>query len=209
MNRSHLVAGALALAIAGLVAGTTAALAEGAAPTPRAKIDANGDGAVDRAEAAAHPRLAEKFDQLDRNRDGRLDASERPQRHGKRHGGGGPDGMGGIVKLDSNADGRISRVEAAAQPRLAERFEAADRNRDGYLVRSELQAAHAQRRAEHSAQRQQRMEQAFTDADANRDGRLSRAEVESKLPRLIPQFAFMDEDRDGYLSRADLAPPRR
>lgn len=208
MNRSHLAAGALALAIAGLVAGTTVAVAQGTAPS-RSKIDANGDGAIDRAEAAAHPRMAEKFDQLDRNRDGRIDASERPQRHGKRHGRGGHDGMGGIAKLDGNADGRISKVEAAAQPRLAERFDAADRNRDGYLVRSELQAMHAQRRAEFSAQRQQRMDQAFTEADANRDGRLSRAEVESKMPRLAQQFAFLDEDRDGYLSRADLAPPRR
>ena len=62
MNRSHLAAGALALAIAGLVAGTTVAVAQGTAPS-RSKIDANGDGAIDRAEAAAHPRMAEKFDQ--------------------------------------------------------------------------------------------------------------------------------------------------
>ena len=81
----------LALAIAAALA-STFAVAQTATPATDVKaaqrIDANGDGVIDRAEAAKMPRLAEKFDQLDANKDGKLSASERPQRmHGQRGGG--------------------------------------------------------------------------------------------------------------------------
>ena len=76
---------ALALALA--TAATALGAAEPAAKPERGTkptLDVNGDGVIDRAEAAKFPRLAEKFDQLDKNGDGKLDASERPQRHGDR-----------------------------------------------------------------------------------------------------------------------------
>ena len=75
------------------LAALTAGVATAAEPTTaaqrgtRATLDANGDGAIDRAEAAKLPRLAERFDRLDRNGDGRLEASERPQRRHGHHGG--------------------------------------------------------------------------------------------------------------------------
>ena len=73
MKKLHI----LALAItAALTSGL--AIAQDAVKGPR--IDANGDGMVDRAEAAKMPRLAAKFDQLDTNKDGKLSASERPHR---------------------------------------------------------------------------------------------------------------------------------
>lgn len=178
-----------------------------------AMIDTNGDGAIDRAEAAAHPRMAEHFDTMDKNGDGRIDASERPHwKKGRRggHGGGHGAGMGHVLKLDTDGDGRISKVEAAGNERLAARFDATDTNRDGYLVRSELMAAAQARRTEWQAKHAERMQQKFAEADADNDGRLSRAEVESGLPRMAKMFAFMDEDRDGYLTRADLQHrPRR
>ena len=138
MKRLPLVA-ALSIALA-------AAAAHAASPTgaqgTRAKIDANGDGMIDRSEAAAHPRLAERFDQLDKNRDGKIDASERPQRGqggapGGRHG-------GGMAKLDVNGDGAISLDEAAGHQRLLDKFEMIDTNADASLSRQELQAWRAQ-----------------------------------------------------------------
>ena len=36
------------------------------------QADTNGDGVIDRSEAAANPRLAAKFDELDKNKDGKL-----------------------------------------------------------------------------------------------------------------------------------------
>lgn len=41
-------------------------------------------------------------------------------------------------RLDSNADGRLSRKEAAAHSAVAQRFEQLDVNKDGFLSRDEL-----------------------------------------------------------------------
>lgn len=188
------------------------AIAAHAGAPARAKPDANGDGAIDRAEAAAHPKLATHFDRLDANRDGRLTANERP-----RHRRGGHHGPGGIERLDTDRDGRISRAEfdarVATRGRDASRapdFAAIDANRDGYLVRAEVRAHHERLRPQREAERKARFEQRFVDADVNRDGRLNRVEVDEKMPRLAARFAWLDENRDGFLSRAELQPsPRR
>jgi len=174
-----------------------------------ARLDTNGDGAIDRAEAAAMPRFAGHFDKLDRNGDGRIEAGERPRWKHDHRGGHRRGGMAHAIRLDADGDGRISKAEAADSPRFAERFDATDRNRDGYLVRSELTAAAERMRAERAVKFRERAEQKFAAADANRDGKLSRAEVESSMPRMAKRFAFMDEDRDGFLGRTDLLPPPR
>lgn len=222
------------LAAALLALGATAAVAAPpAAPDARARVntDANGDGAIDRAEAAKSPRLAEKFDQLDRNRDGRLTADERPQGKGMhgdgRRGPGGYGKRGGMERLDTDGDGRISRAEfdagqaaraqreaakggeAAAKRGPAFDFAAADANRDGYLVRSELRAYHERQRPQREAEHARRSAERFAAADINRDGKLSKLEVSEKLPHLEKSFAWMDENRDGFLSRDELQPPRK
>lgn len=213
-----------ALAIA-LVAAAGASAAEPATSPKRAAmptLDANGDGVIDRAEAAKFPRLAERFDQLDRNGDGRLDASERPRHgHGRRGGKGGHRGHGARhqdpARLDTDGDGRLSRaeVEAAGEGRgkrgnrMLEQFDAIDANRDGYLVRSEIRAWHAQQMKQRKAAMEKRFEERFAAADLNGDGKLSRVEVDEKMPRLSPRFAWMDDNRDGFLSRDELRPARR
>ena len=138
----------------------------------------------------------------DRDGDRRLERPEHRHRNHHRH------GMAGAIRLDTDGDGRISTIEAKSS-RWGERFAETDRNRDGYLVRSELEAAGAQRRHEFAAKRAERFESKFSAADGNRDGRLSRAEVEANWPRRARAFAFLDEDRDGYLVRSDLAPRHR
>lgn len=206
--RVSLSATALIAAAGILVAGAAAAepqLTQSHAERARGtlqRMDTNGDGVIDRSEAAAHPRMSAMFDRLDRNGDGRLDAGERPRTHGKdaRHL---PGPMIGAIRLDADGDGRVSRAEAA-DSRLAERFEAMDRNRDGYLVASELRDAGRQRRQQRSAQRQQQAQAQFAAADVDRDGKLSRAEVETAMPEMAKAFAFLDEDRDGFLLPADL-----
>lgn len=176
---------------------------------PRMKIDANGDGVISREEAAKFPRLAERFDELDKNHDGKLDASERPQRRGGREHGGRHGGPSGAAKLDSDGDGRISQAEAAKSPRLAQNFAQIDSNKDGYIVRSELRAYFERERPKFEAERAKRFDAKFAEADLNHDGKLSKIEVQEKMPRLATQFAFLDENRDGFLSKSELKPDWR
>src|SRR3546814_10227579 len=83
------------------------------------KLDTNNDGAIDRAEAAASPRLAEHFDKADKDKDGRLAGDELRHRHRSHHRGHRGHGM---MKLDVDKDGRISKAEASAEPKFAARF---------------------------------------------------------------------------------------
>lgn len=202
-----------------------ALLAQDAAPR-HAPLDANRDGAIDRNEAAARPRMAQAFERLDRNHDGRLTADERPQRGGmhpgRMHRGG--QGHGGIERMDADLDGRISRAEfdagraqraarlraphAGAKARTPMDFAAVDANHDGYLVRGELRAWHERMRPQREAERKARGDRMFREADLNRDGKLGRVEVQEKLPRLADRFAWMDDNRDGFLSREELQPGR-
>ena len=101
--------------------------------------DTNGDGMISKQEAAALPRIARDFEAIDTNHDGQLTKEElqafhKAHRHDRK-------------KLDTDGDGRISRAEAAAAPRLAEHFDAIDTNGDGYLSQDEMKAAHAKRQA--------------------------------------------------------------
>ncbi|KRB06829.1 hypothetical protein [Lysobacter sp. Root690] len=212
MTRSPLYVAALAAA---MLAGAAIAAPQTDTAAPqrqRIKLDANNDGVITREEASKLPRLAENFDKLDKNHDGKLDASERPQRRGGReHGGrGGHGGHGGPAALDTDGDGRISQAEAAKSPRLGDKFAQIDRNRDGYIVRSELHAYFESERPKREAERAKRFDEKFAAADLNHDGKLSKIEVDEKMPRLAKSFAFLDENRDGFLTKADLKPtPRR
>ena len=209
-----------ATALVAVLATTAVAQTTTAPDKPRrVQPDANGDGFIDRDEAAKLPRLAEKFDELDKNGDGRLDSSERPQRkrgHGDRH--------GGIERADADGDGRISRaeLESAEAARAGDGgkpgghgrgllgdFDAIDTNKDGHLVRGELRTWHERMRPQRVAEHAQRANERFAEADLNRDGKLSRVEVEEKMPHAAERFAWMDENRDGFLSREEAEPRGR
>ena len=166
---------------------SVAAIARQASPpaptdAPQQRLDANGDGAIDRDEAANAPRLAEQFEQLDADHDGRLGPDERPQRGG----GGRGDANGKLRALDTDGDGRIDRDEAAAKPDVAQRFEQLDANRDGFLERSDFQARKARSRGE-----------CFAQADADGNGQLSRGEFDAASAQCHPQGGKRDSMRGG------------
>lgn len=167
----------LAVALLACTAGAALAQAEPAkadAPKLRNALDVNGDGVIDRSEAAAHPRLAERFDALDANKDGRLERDEMRRHwrgHHRNHGRRGPGGHP-FMQLDADKDGRISKAEAATDAKFAARFERMDVNADGFIDRADRQAAASQRR-----------DAWFASADSNGDGSLSKAEYDAAHAR--------------------------
>lgn len=164
----------LTLAVLTVISSGTAFAATPVAPTAtpeaRTRLDANGDGSIDRTEAAAHPRLAGKFNELDKNQDGKLDQAEMPRRGAHGRGGRHGDGpQGHMAKLDTNQDGRISRAEATAgQAGFAGRFDEMDANKDGFIDK-----------ADRELRMKQRSDAWFTAADTDKDGKLSRAELDA------------------------------
>jgi len=166
-----LIAAALLAITAGAALAQSATAPEADAPPPPKPLDVNKDGVVDRSEAAAHPRLAARFDALDKDKDGKLDRSEMPRPpqgwHGRRGGDGHP-----FARLDTDKDGRVSKAEAASDPKFAERFAQMDANQDGYVDRADREQMMKQRRDEW-----------FKSADGNHDGNLSKAEFDAAHAR--------------------------
>jgi Ca2+-binding EF-hand superfamily protein len=110
----------------------------GAAMHERLKAaDTNGDGMISRAEAAALPRINQRFDQIDANKDGQVTAEELHAFHAAhaKH-----RGAAMFKHLDKDGDGRISKAEATGT-RFAERFDQADANKDGFVTTEEMKAA--------------------------------------------------------------------
>lgn len=177
----------IAFSVAAALGASAWAFAQEAVPQPPAppapgesplfeKLDTNHDGAISKAEAKADPKLAAKFDTLDKNKDGKLTPDELPQRHWKR----GPDGRDGrgmgpggpFGRADTDHDGRISKAEATvAGGKLAEDFDKLDLNHDGYLDKADMELRHKQMR-----------DAWFDKADTNHDGALSKAEFEAAPP---------------------------
>ena len=147
-----------------------------AAKPTRASLDSNSDGSIDRVEAAKSPRLLERFDAIDTNKDGKLSKEEMPrrgERGDRKHGGRGDVARDAMAKLDTDKDGRISRAESAAgEGKFATRFDEMDANKDGYVDRTD-----------HELRGKQRKDEWFASADTDKDGKLSRAEVDAAKPQ--------------------------
>ncbi len=182
MTRKTLLTLAVLTALSAGAAFAAAPAQDSSSPTPRVKLDANGDGAIDRSEAAANPRLVQKFDAMDKNRDGKLAREEMPRR-GER----GRGAREAMAALDTDQDGRISRTESAGgEGRLAGRFDEMDANKDGFIDR-----------ADREMRGKQRKDAWFANADVDKDGKLSRAEMDAaraQLPQREGRRAPMPAD---------------
>lgn len=160
-----------------------------ATATPRA--DADRDGIVTRAEAAAQ--ADRRFAELDANRDGKVTREERLA-HRAAHRPNRP-------RPDANADGTLTREEAVAA--ATRRFDAADKNRDGKLTADERPAHrgrhHGMRgprggdREMTQAEHRERALARFDRVDANHDGRIDANEREAA--KLVMRARMAGGDR--------------
>jgi Ca2+-binding EF-hand superfamily protein len=107
--------------------------------------DTNGDGVIARAEAraASAKHIAQVFAWHDANKDGQLTAEELRDTTAMRADGKKSPYDGKFKSADTNADGRISRDEAAqSMPMLAKRFDDVDTDNNGLVSPDELRAHH-------------------------------------------------------------------
>jgi Ca2+-binding EF-hand superfamily protein len=130
----------LLLTAVALVSASTLVLADAGGDKRGAMIerlkaaDTDGNGMLSRQEAAALPRLAERFDAIDANHDGQVTFEELRAFH-QAHA-----GKRGGRSADANGDGKVTREEFMA--RAASRFDRLDANKDGVLTSDEMAAGH-------------------------------------------------------------------
>jgi len=101
------------------------------------KFDANGDGKLQFDEAPS--RLQDKYDLLDTNGDGAIDAEEAANPGGGKAGSpnGGIPLSEIITRFDANKDGKLQHAEAP--PQMQKRFKILDRNKDGVFDMEEAE----------------------------------------------------------------------
>ena len=153
--------------------------------------DTNADGMLSRQEAASLPFISKHFDEIDANHDNLVTFEELRAWHQQHRGHRGHGGM--IKRLDKDGDGKVSREEAQAAPRFAQRFDQLDANKDGFITADELKAARQARAQEH-----------FKRIDTDGDGRISLAEAQANAPRLAEHFAQVDANGDGFVTPEEL-----
>lgn len=127
-----------ALLAVGAVAGDKP---RGDAPRKELRADTDGDGRVSRAEATAAgaKRSAEWFDKLDLDKDGYVTQEEAQQARQKHRAGMRAKMDERFKAADINNDGQLSLDEVQAKlPRLAERFNEIDKDKNGLLSKEEL-----------------------------------------------------------------------
>lgn len=183
---------------------TAAALAGSAVMAQSPMSKASPDRNVTRAEATAH--ATARFQRMDINGDGVVDAADRAARAEQR-----------FSKADTNGDGELSQIEMTAmhqarkarhtaanqdraeqrQARMAERFAKMDADQSGGLSQAELSAMHEMRGKRGGKRGGMRM---LAMADTNGDKAISSAEFTAAA---IARFDRADANGDGTLTTAE------
>lgn len=171
------------------LAATIAMLLSGAAfagDPDRTRLDTNGDGRVDLAEAqAARPDFTlEKFNAADANRDGQLSEEELRTLPGKGH-------HYGNVDADKDGNYTLDEIRAAHPDLTQEEYSSFDANKDGKVSKDELKLTMSSRM--------------FESMDKDRDGGVNLLEMQAVRSSVTQEsFTRMDTDGNGLLSMEEL-----
>ena len=141
--------------------------------------------------AAAQRERSMRFQDLDRNNDGRITRDEwrGNDRSFERHDWDG-DGVlaGDEVRIGATRDARVRDTDRDGYDDRDDRFDELDANRDNRVSRDEWRAGRAE----------------FDRLDENRDGRLTRAELSVTAGNDdAERFAVLDVDRNGVVTRGE------
>lgn len=177
------------------------------------KADANGDKVVTYEEVtAAKPEFPrERFDRLDRNKDGVISEADLPATADVTPDRGDKEarGMGAkkLMQADADNDGKVTFEEAlAAKPGLPrEAFDRFDINRDGVLSPDDMTqvAAKPEGKGPADGSRGELMKR-LRNADTDGDGKVSRDEAKAGLPNVTDEvFKRLDRNGDGMIGKDD------
>ncbi|MBN1881627.1 MAG: hypothetical protein JW885_05590 [Deltaproteobacteria bacterium] len=158
--------------------------------------DADGDGKVSSDEFTGPP---ENFSDLDTNGNGFIEPVEAPQ--GPPPEGAKPEvrvGTDFIADWDINGDGKVARDEYLGPP---ENFDALDKNKDGFIDKSEAPEMPPAEGGEVMLEKGQGF---INDWDANGDGKVSADEYTGP----VENFNDLDANGDGFIDASEEpAPP--
>ena len=122
----------------------------------------------------------------------------------------------GFNEMDKNADGKLTRAEAAGNKDLLAKWKNADSNNDGVLTRTEYLKVMAvkdfntvkekvtgdEKAKSDKTAKNDKEAKGFNDMDKNADGKLTRAEAAGNKD-LLAKWKEADNDNDGVLTRTE------
>jgi hypothetical protein len=192
------------------------------------QVDTNGDGFVDRTEVVDTSPWYPHYSSLDANGDGRITRAEADAYTTTWRGDGWP--YGSFVTVDTNGDGFADRTEVVATSPWYPYYGAIDTNRDGRISRMEADAytmgwrrdrwpfgtfVQVDTNGDGFVDRTEVVETSpwypyYTGFDANGDGRISRAEADTYIAGYRPSpwagwtYVGADTNRDGFIDRTEV-----
>jgi len=184
----------------------------------RADADKSGSVSLEEVNALEPNFTKERFDKLDKDKDGLLTAKEFPQQRPDQNFTSKPAEQSGLfMRVDENKDGKITFDELAlkAPKYTREQFDRMDANKDGAISRQEMVAygagqkkdpnqMTASAKPDATASALNSPQQLMRKADANKDAVVSFEEMKAVAPNMTRErFDAMDKNKDGNLSAAD------